>query len=44
VLHSRQAAGNRKIEAFRSWIIDIAQERGFDPPRRALRQGAHAAR
>jgi LysR family transcriptional regulator, glycine cleavage system transcriptional activator len=44
VLHSRQAAGNPKIEAFRSWIIDIAQERGFDPPRRALRQGAHAAR
>jgi LysR family glycine cleavage system transcriptional activator len=44
VLHSRQAAGNPKIEAFRSWIVGIAQECGFDPPRRGVRQGKHAAR
>lgn len=30
VLHSRQAAGNPKIEAFRSWIVGIAQESGLE--------------
>jgi hypothetical protein len=44
VLHSRQAAGNPKIEAFRSWIVDIAQESGFDSPRRVLRQGTRGVR
>jgi DNA-binding transcriptional LysR family regulator len=42
VLHSRQAAGNPKIEAFRSWIVDIARENDLEMPRRGLRQGPRA--
>lgn len=44
VLHSRQAGDNPKIEAFRSWIVDIARESGLDMPRRGLRQGTPADR
>jgi len=34
VLHAKQAAGNAKIEAFRSWIMGAPQIRGPDlsPP------------
>jgi LysR family transcriptional regulator, glycine cleavage system transcriptional activator len=39
VLHSRQAAGNPKIEAFRSWIVGVAQAGGLAVPRPRLRQG-----
>jgi DNA-binding transcriptional LysR family regulator len=42
VLHARQAAGNPKIEAFRSWIVDIARENDLEMPRRGLRQGPRA--
>jgi LysR family glycine cleavage system transcriptional activator len=44
VLHARQAAGNPKIEAFRSWIIDIARESGLDMTRQGSRQDTRAAR
>jgi LysR family glycine cleavage system transcriptional activator len=30
VLHARQAAGNAKIEAFRSWIVSLPQTRSLD--------------
>src|SRR5262245_14215344 len=34
VLHAKQAAGNAKIEAFRSWIVSIAQRSRLDVPHR----------
>ena len=42
VLHAKQAAGNAKIEAFRSWIVAIAQQTRLDVPHRKLRQGKRA--
>ena len=38
VLHAKQAAGNAKIEAFRSWIVGVAQRGRLDVQRRELRQ------
>ena len=42
VLHAKQAAGNAKIEAFRSWIVGVAQRSRLDVPRRELRAGKRA--
>ena len=42
VLHAKQAAGNAKIEAFRSWIVAIAQRSRLDVSRReGKRASAH---
>lgn len=42
VLHAKQAAGNAKIEAFRSWIVSVAQRSRVDIPRREdKRASAH---
>src|SRR5712691_817161 len=40
VLHAKQAAGNPKIEAFRSWIVGLPQTRGLDVAGRASRRNA----
>ncbi len=37
VLHAKQAAGNAKIEAFRAWIVSVAQRSRLDVSRRELR-------
>jgi LysR family glycine cleavage system transcriptional activator len=34
VLHAKQAAGNAKIEAFRSWIVRVAERNRVDVPSR----------
>jgi LysR family transcriptional regulator, glycine cleavage system transcriptional activator len=39
VLHAKQAAGNAKIEAFRAWIVGVAQRSRLDVPRGELRPG-----
>jgi hypothetical protein len=39
VLHAKQAAGNAKIEAFRAWIVSIAQRSRLDVSGRELRKG-----
>ena len=44
VLHAKQAAGNAKIEAFRSWIVSVAQRTRLDVPRRELRERAQSTR
>src|SRR5262249_28732036 len=43
VLHARQAAGNVKIEAFRSWIMGAPQIRGPDVSPPVLRQAKRTA-
>jgi DNA-binding transcriptional LysR family regulator len=43
VLHARQAAGNAKIEAFRSWLVGAPQARELEVKGRRLREGKRAA-
>lgn len=40
VLHAKQAAGNAKIEAFRSWIVSVAQRSRLDVPHREGKRAA----
>jgi len=44
VLHAKQATGNAKIEAFRSWIVGVAQRSRLDVGPRESRQGKRIAR
>jgi len=43
VLHAKQAAGNAKIEAFRAWIVSVAQRSRLDVPCRELCEGKRAS-